>query len=465
MKKLAVLFLAAGLLLGAAHQDVQAADIKIAGEWDFNTEWNDMSFARQKGDDVFKARQRLRTQVDIIASENLKGVVFLEMGDTGWGSAEEGGALGTDGKVVEVRYSYVDWVIPGTDAQMRVGLQPFSLPNFVAGDPILGSDDADGAGITLNYQFNDMAGLSLFWLRAENDNTDGAFRAGNAMDFVGLSLPFTGQGWQFNPWAMYGNLGRNSLRNVGEGGENLIAGLLPYGEDGESAVSQDTYSPAWWAGFGGEYTGFDPMRFALDFAYGKADWGRAADGRDLTREGWLVSALAEYKLDMMTPGLVLWYGSGDDGNHMDGSERMPTLSPGWGATTFGWDGSYGIADGAAIGNSPVGTWGVVARLAEISFLENLSHTVAVGFYTGTNDTEMVKSGVVTGIEGGNVYLTTKDHAWEVNLDTQYQIYENLTLAAELGYVRLDLDGGTWGSLKDGVDKDAYKVGLNLNYAF
>ena len=68
------------------------------------------------------------------------------------------------------------------------------------------------------------------------------------MDFVGLSLPLTGQGWQFNPWAMYGNLGRNSLRNVGEGGESLIAGLLPYGEDGESAVSKDAYSPAWWAG-------------------------------------------------------------------------------------------------------------------------------------------------------------------------------------------------------------------------
>ena len=99
------------------------------------------------------------------------------------------------------------------------------------------------------------------------------------------------------------------------------------------------------------------------------------------------------------------------------------------------------------------------------FFENLTHTLAVGFYTGTNNTRMVTSGPVGGVESGNVYLTTKDHAWEVNFDSQYKIYENLTLAAEMGFVRLDLDKDVWGSKLSGVDKTAYKVGLNLNYAF
>lgn len=53
----------------------------------------------------------------------------------------------------------------------------------------MGSDDSDGAGITLSYQFNDMAGMSLFWMRAENDNTTIDRGVGNAMDFVGLSRP------------------------------------------------------------------------------------------------------------------------------------------------------------------------------------------------------------------------------------------------------------------------------------
>lgn len=38
MKKVAVLLLAAGLVFGAAHKGAQAADIKVSGEWDFNTE-------------------------------------------------------------------------------------------------------------------------------------------------------------------------------------------------------------------------------------------------------------------------------------------------------------------------------------------------------------------------------------------------------------------------------------------
>ena len=188
---------------------------------------------------------------------------------------------------------------------------------------------------------------------------------------------------------MYGHLGKNSLHEVGENGESLIDGLLPYGQDSVSLVAKDS----------------------------------------------------------------------------NGSERLPTLSPGWGATTLGWDGAYGISDGAVLNNTPAGTWGVVARLADISFFEDLTHTLAVGFYTGTNNTRMVTSGPVDGIQGGNVYLTTKDHAWEVNFDSQYKLYENLTLAAEMGLVRLDLDKDVWGSKLNGVDKTAYKVGLNLNYAF
>lgn len=87
MKKVAVLLLAAGLVFGAAHKGAQAADIKVSGEWDFNTEWNNIGFAKEKADDLFHARQRLRTQVDIIASESLKGTVFFEVGDTNWGTA------------------------------------------------------------------------------------------------------------------------------------------------------------------------------------------------------------------------------------------------------------------------------------------------------------------------------------------------------------------------------------------
>lgn len=391
--------------------------------------------------------------------------MFFEVGDTNWGNSSEGGALGTDGKVVEVRYSYVDWVVPQTDLRVRMGLQPFSLPNFVAGDPIMGSDDSDGAGITLSYQFNDMAGMSLFWMRAENDNTTIDRGVGNAMDFVGLSVPLTGEGWQLNPWGMYGNLGKNSLNEVGENGESLIVGLLPYGQDGVSVVAKDSNNPAWWLGIGGELTTFDPLRLAFDFAYGKADWGKAANGQDLTRQGWLLSGIAEYKLDYVTPASSPGTAPATIPIRWTARNACPRCLPAGAPRPLAGTALMGFRTALCLAIRPRARGAWSPRLADISFFENLTHTLAVGFYTGTNNTRMVTSGPVGGVESGNVYLTTKDHAWEVNFDSQYKIYENLTLAAEMGFVRLDLDKDVWGSKLSGVDKTAYKVGLNLNYAF
>ena len=131
MKRIVTLLLAAGLVLGAAAGS-QAADIKAKGLWEFSWQVGHNGFLKDSDGDNFTAKQRLRTQIDVIASESLKGVVFLEIGDTNWGSAKQGGALGTDGKEIKVRYSYVDWVIPQTDAKVRMGLQNFSLPGFVS---------------------------------------------------------------------------------------------------------------------------------------------------------------------------------------------------------------------------------------------------------------------------------------------------------------------------------------------
>src|SRR5699024_6448676 len=114
---------------------------------------------------------------DMIASENLKGVVFLEIGHVFWGKGKDGsvgnngGALGTDATNVKTRYLYVDWVIPQTEVQVRMGLQNFALPSFTdIGAAVLGGGVADGAGITVSGQFTENVGATLFWLRAQNDN-------------------------------------------------------------------------------------------------------------------------------------------------------------------------------------------------------------------------------------------------------------------------------------------------------
>ena len=226
MKRIVTLLLAAGLVLGAAAGS-QAADIKAKGTWEFGFEFSDRTFQKHDGEDTFKAQQRLRTQIDVIASESLKGVVFLEMGHTNWGNAKQGGALGTDGKEVEVRYSYVDWVIPQTDAKVRMGLQPFALPDFTVGNPILGGGNAQGAGVIVSGDFSENVGASLFWLRAENDNVGswedakgGMHRFSDEMDFIGLTVPLTFDGVKVTPWAMYGSIGRDSFPTAGYNADN-----------------------------------------------------------------------------------------------------------------------------------------------------------------------------------------------------------------------------------------------------
>ena len=294
MKRIVTLLLAAGLVLGAAAGS-QAADIKAKGNWTFSWQVGDQTFAKHSGKDNFTAKQRLRTQIDVIASESLKGVLFLEMGDQNWGKSADGASLGTDGKIVKVRYSYVDWVIPQTDAKVRMGLQNFSLPGFISNNPILGGGSADGAGITISGQFTENVGASLFWLRAENDNfdDDGYLRenkfASDAMDFIGLTVPMTFDGVKVTPWAMYGIVGRDSMYNGYDSDKDEYKFLsqaqrmLPIGTTGDiNAASLDRHGNAWWVGVASELTYFDPFRFALDAAYGSVDMGsyKTAGGKN-----------------------------------------------------------------------------------------------------------------------------------------------------------------------------------------
>lgn len=482
MKRIVTLLLAAGLVLGAAAGS-QAADIKAKGNWTFSWQLGDNNLFEKNGD-KFTAKQRLRTQIDVIASESLKGVLFLEMGDQNWGSSKDGASLGTDGKIVKVRYSYVDWVIPQTDAKVRMGLQNFSLPGFISNNPILGGGSADGAGITISGQFTENVGASLFWLRAENDNTDG-YRgnpSSNAMDFVGLTVPMTFDGVKVTPWAMYGALGRDSFTNgdgvnkydpvTGElisGPGSVANGLLPTGVDGAmlKGADLDRHGNAWWVGVASELTYFDPFRFALDAAYGSADMG-SIGGFDVERSGWFASILGEYKMDYFTPGILFWYASGDDSNWANGSERMPVVEGSWTASSYGFDDNFGRDACDMIGLTNDGKMGVYLQAKDISFMEDLTHIFRVGFIKGTNNTEMARQGIAspTGTSGRELYLSTADKAWEVNFDTQYKIYKDLTLAVEIGYINLDLDKGVWGKgTVDSYRENNVRGAVTLQYTF
>ena len=501
MKKLMTLALAAAMMLGAAT-GANAIDFKAKGQWIMSFDYGmHGNFGESKAknnsgfenEDEFEARQRVRLQLDAVASEALSGTVFFEIGDQVWGDNDNGGALGADQKVVELKRAYIDWMVPQTDLKVRMGIQGIALPSFTTNASQIMDDDV--AAISLNYQFNENVGLTAFWARPYNDNGGYSSRwDGNNydqnymdnMDMFAVLLPLTFDGVKVTPWVMYAAMGPGMFDNLkndpgnawGRASAGMVSGF-------QGTDWNDSYGNAFWAGVTGEVTYWDPFRIAWDVNYGSASY----EDQKMNREGWLASLLLEYKLDWGTPGLYGWYSTGDDNNPRNGSERMPVVSANGNNqfSNFAFNGNPYIAREGILGSTMVGTWGIGARLKDVSFLEDLKHTLRVNFMGGTNAPKMAKyvgdyapfekRGVQAVAEGGfsydPMYLTTEDYALEIGLTNTYKMYDNFTIMLDAAYVALWLDDSTstWGKNPgrsalggDGV-YDAWNVNLSFVYSF
>jgi len=531
MKKLATLLIAAGLVFGAST-GASAIDFKASGNWIMSFDMGkngkftggNGTTGYGNGEDQFEASQRVRLQLDAVASEALSGTLYFEIGKTFWGQAKEGGALGADGKTIKVRRAYIDWMPPETDLKVRMGIIGLGLPNYTMGKSQVFEDDV--AAVTASYRFNENVALTAFWARPYNDNFlgeekfkadgthDGYGRRAGYMDNVdigGLILPLTFDGFKITPYFMMAGIGPNALNDSWKDSpfnkknkdysyatsySQTLAGMIPawgiLGSNGQNptTVKNSQYATAWWAGVGIAVDYWDPFYVALDFAAG----GVSYESSRMNRAGWGVSLLAEYKLDWGVPGLVAWYYSGDDDDLGNGSERLPYVSLGNGDnkfSRFAFDGNPYIAREGAIGNSMAGTWGVGLRLRDFSFIEDLKHTLRINYIGGTNNKDLLKKlrrmevnptpnrngvwapndkGVQTkypsyGVD--NMYLTDADSALEFGFNTEYKMYENFTVAFDASYIALWLDDSrkTWkGTKMNGMHRDA-RDAWNLNVSF
>ncbi len=516
MKKLATLLFAAALTLGATTK-AEAVDIKMSGVWDFTFQWSQENINKNATGGYNGAGsssafyQRLRTQIDVVASETLRGVMLFEIGDTTWGKSNAtngagrgaGGGIGADGVSIEVKRAYLDWVIPETELKIRMGIQGFSNPSAAGGYQVF-SDDV--AGIVASYEYNDMIGFTAWWLRPYSDNLNSNSSTPYSnnvhnytnMDMFGLAIPITMDGFNFTPWGMYANIGRNIVDNdlianassqyTGPTSLNHVNALLPRWLGWQSLpYASKENATAWWAGLSGSITHFNPFTFAFDFNYGSVDFGNLqtmpnggvnalVNGKsvEMKRSGWILSMLAEYKLDFMTPGIFFWYGSGDDSNAHNGSEMMPSIKASSQWTSFGQDAAGFNTANTAFLTGIAGTWGLGIQAKDLSFLEGLEHTLRVAYYRGTNNKSNVQNGYISSpwqngqVSSGSAftYMTTKDSAWEFNFDSSYEIYENLTLGLELGYIITDFDKSMWRAVNASFDdQNLYKVGIGLQYKF
>lgn len=525
MKRIASLVLAGILGLGCASA-ASAVDFKVKGYYDFAfglqenaaASYRGNNFYSADGGDNFAARQRFRTQIDIIASETLKGVLYFEIGDINWGRSTDGnygngsgGALSADGVNIKTRRAYIDWFVPNTDLNFRIGLQGLDLPGAVAGSPVFSDDVAAFVG---SYKFTDEFALTAFWARPFDAQENDGFNRHNRrdeMDMFGLIAPITLDGYKITPWAVFSNVGQGAspfdnttstvpgTNNIGDvylnNANNPLNPLngLSYSRSGtryESGISlrDGRGGHAWWAGSAFEVSILDPLVFKADFMYGSMTLNGAWRTENLTSggvsrddyrsRGWFLDAALDYKMDWGTPGIFGWYSTGDDRNDIEDGKfgRMPTLpgtTPNFKPGSFGFDGSQNdVMTDSVVTRTGIGFWGIGAQVKDISFVEDLKHTVRVMYYAGTNDQSIVNRhiGRVSsfGFQPNDLYLGTKEGVWEVNFDHSYKIYENLLLMVDLGYLNLDLkstrdegpDGTNWANTQD-----AWKAQVGFRYSF
>ncbi|MDR2574198.1 MAG: outer membrane homotrimeric porin [Desulfovibrio sp.] len=524
MKRIATLLLAAGMLLGTVA-GARAVDFKIGGEWYMGFgagQPNPVSNARAPGDvkrkadseDIFRANQMVRLKLEASASENLSGTVYFEIGDMTWGQDQgetNGGAMGADRtNVIKLKNAHLDWAVPNTALKFRMGLQDVTLPNAAGGPAVFATD---AAGVTTSYQFNDNVGLTALWARPFNDNysdpaawnNDNPGRVNHLdnMDFFALLLPLKFDAFEATPWAMYGLRGKNTGKfdawqdgALGDGWPQYTFGPYPSviagddigGRPGDhTGKTSKAYGSMFWAGLPLTLTALEPLNIEFDVNYGYVEgmgrydvykYGQRTDRRgDTRREGWLAKALVEYKADWGIPGIFGWYASGEDGDPKNGSERMPSIAAYGNFTSFIGDGNLGWAPHWTwldYGASYAGTWGIGARVKDVRFLENLGHTLTVAWWGGTNSPSMTKymgtSYAWNDSRFMETFLTTSDGLLEFNLVNSWQVYENLEMNLELGYVVNCMDNGTWkkagGENSTSFEKkDTWKAQLVLAYTF
>ncbi|GAB7079232.1 outer membrane homotrimeric porin [Megalodesulfovibrio paquesii] len=479
MRRAFVLVLLCGCLLVLTPPRAQAVEVKVKGNFLFD--WTYMDLGSMGADwsdtDHFGARQRIRLQMDFVASEALKGILMVEIGDILWGTATSsgrgsGGALGADGVNVETKRAFLQCVIPDTDLLFSVGIQGLAAPAVIAGSPFF---DDDVAGVLAQYPVTGMVTVGAFWARPYNLATSGNPNPWDELDIFGLLVPVKGDGWKVHPYAILALAGRDVLLSStlgsSSGAPELLAPALYSGRTGLSAGNLNQRTLGWWAGSTFLLDMFAPVTFKAEGVYGAVE--AKEDAAD--RRGFYLAAELDYALECMTVGVMGWYASGEDASWRNGSEQMPSVSADWNPTTFAWDsGKLLSSDDILAGtaalnhNNPAGKWGVALLFKDISLVEDLTHQVRFLYASGTNDPKsrrvvyaMPNLFMVAPVDKG-IELTSADRLFEVNLDSEYKLYENLGLILELGMVRLQYEDVFYAPENRGP---GWKIAWGLNYTF
>jgi hypothetical protein len=462
MKKLAILAVLACMVFGFAAS-ASAVDLDAKGQFQFQMNFMDNpDFLSNKdggtSEDDLNFWFRARTEFRFIANENLWAVLYTEyknrVGNGHYNtSATDSNGDSTTG--LYVKRAYLQYRFPGTEVLTSAGIMSINMPGAVTGSMVLG--DADLGAFMVETPITDEIAVAGAFIRYADDTQSEAYDAStkDELDIFYAAMPITLDGISATPYFAYAIVGQNVA--------NVPSGLLA---PNVSALTKNEY--AWWLGTSFNMDMFDPIVFAADAVYGSVD----GDVKQNDRSGFLFDASLAYTgLDFVKPVLKFAYTTGEDDNTSNGSERLPIVNEDFDLGTYYLGASSLTA--ADLGKNPLGFWALGLSFDNISFFEKLTHKLAFTYIQGTNDKDLIKNVGAANIADATItadgnFLTSEDHVFAIDFNTNYQIYDELAAIVEFGYADVDLDKGTWenfrGTIKDKQDPN-FKLALGLVYKF
>jgi hypothetical protein len=385
---------------------------------------------------------RLRLQLDLVANDNLKGVYQLEIGDVTWGggsdtapsgtfgrpftrntTVSDSGRLGTDSVNVETRHLYLDFNLPNTPLNAKVGLMPLKLGHGFVFDndaaALLVSADVDPVTVGA-FTFKDYEGNT-----ALDDDTD--FYGG----FVSANLENMGSVGLFGVYAR-SRTGDDSTTAAGVPNDEVDIIAQNYGISGNTQHDYDKVD-AVWAGLTADLA-LDSLTIALeaDYFYAEFDPASTATAKDFEAQGWLGYLDIGADLDPVRLGVAGLYATGNHNDEIKANDNdgeafasiLPTDPED--ACVVDWDNLYLLdITGNDVSNLISGKLYV-----EMAPVDALKIGVSGQSYWQEEDTRGKG-------RGQNDYLGT-----EIDLDLTYDIYDNLAYEVECAYMFTDKDA--WG---------------------
>jgi hypothetical protein len=391
-------------------------------------------------DQYFDQRFDLKFTAD--NDNDIKGVLWLEMGDARWGDKGGYGRLGAGDcdAQIEVMNAYIEvnkWIYT------KAGVFTFDSPNSA----ILSEELA---GILVGKDFEKFA-VNLLYSKLYDGGADSRGYDGNDdADLFGIMVPVKTHYFNVTPYFLYTHIENKGRLTISPGNYGNLRdayngyvyrdlnvdsniSLLGRAFQDDSFHSNYKDTDAWWVGatFDGKLPIGNGINWNLQGVYCKANINGKNKNKDLEMEGYIIDGSVTYMLDKYKFDIYGLYSNGFDEDDYKKQDLniFPTLAPDYMAyktyAPFFFD-SLSMGEFAC---DPSG-YSMIGGQVTFNSIERLKHIFDVAHIWNMIDEDVAK------IEP-DIFRYRYDSFLEVALVSEYQLSEGTTISLLLGCLNPD----------------------------